>query len=160
LVGEARVRLCEQGGICLWSLQRFYFSLRGDCCNLRLLEFTRFRGYSHSSFPVRNGSPKIASTELHLLSPLCLHLPKKAIRLELSSIWFQECTYLYSIPCISQVVNVYTRRDSVGCSLFPALISSILSSQKPITVNIKRIQKNINRLKIQVLPRRVNNCRF
>ena len=106
--------------------------------------FTHFREYSHSSFPVRNGSSKIASIELHLPSPLRLHLPKKAVRLELSLIWFQECTYLYSIPCISRAVHARRRQGSVGSSMFPALITIVLSSQKPFTVNIKRIQKNIN----------------
>ncbi len=51
----------------------------------------------HSNFPVFETGLllKIASTELHLPPLLCLHLPEKAIRLELSSIWFSECTYLY-----------------------------------------------------------------
>jgi hypothetical protein len=128
----------KKGGIWLWSsLQRFHFSIRGCCCNLGLLEFTHFREYSHSIFPVRNGSSKIASTELHLPSPLCLHLPKKAIRLELSSIWFQECTYLYSIPCISKVVDACSVETQEAAPMFPALISIVLSSQKPFTVNIK-----------------------
>jgi hypothetical protein len=63
-------------------------------------------------FPCTERIFKIASIELHLPSPLCLHLPKKAIRLELSSIWFQECTYLYSIPCISKLVDVRASRLS------------------------------------------------
>ena len=63
-------------------------------------------------FPCTERIFKIASIELHLPSPLCLHLPKKAIRLELSSIWFQECTYLYSIPCISNLVDVRASRLS------------------------------------------------
>jgi hypothetical protein len=39
--------------------------------------------------------PRLQAQSFIFLLQLCLHLPKKALRPELSFNWFQECTYLY-----------------------------------------------------------------
>jgi len=99
-LGCERGRGCWEGGL-LYNSQAsaFTFSSRLCLCRcfpiLALLGITHFRTHSHLPVPYRIGLlQKIASIELRLHS-LYLNLPQKAIRFELSSIWFQECTYLY-----------------------------------------------------------------
>jgi hypothetical protein len=79
-------------------------------------EATHPRTHSHFPVPYRYGLlPKIASIELHLHS-LYLHLPKKAIRFELSSIWFQECTYLYLSHVLSWIYSTSARVEVYAVS--------------------------------------------
>jgi hypothetical protein len=126
---------------------------RGDwalCCLLYNQPFTFYVGLVgaaafHSSSGILTSehtysscfeqlSPKIASTELHLPSPLCLHLPKKALRLELSFNWFQECTYLYlsHVYCNCSIRRVQASTDRR--QMFSRADLIVLSVQNPLTV--------------------------
>lgn len=138
------------GTAVFYTTRSFYFfkspllllsNIRSSGQGRRSLQIT----FKRSSFPVpyltETDFYKIESIELHLHS-LYLHLPKKAIRFELSSIWFQECTYLYlsHVSCtIMDLVDVCMRRGLCSvCSIYPGADILVLILQKPALLhNIK-----------------------
>jgi hypothetical protein len=136
---EALVRLRgTRGGlgIVLSSLHSTFHFLRRACwcCCFSLFLCGILTSEHTYSSCFEQLSTKIASTELHLPSPLCLHLPKKAFRLELSFNWFQECTYLYlsHVYCNCSIRHVQASTDRR--QIFSRADLIVLSVQNPLTV--------------------------